>query len=212
MDITFIALSVIVLLFSVILHEVMHGFVALKFGDRTALNAGRLTLNPLPHIDPIGTILVPAMLFILPLLTGVQPGFLIGWAKPVPVNPLNFDNIRRGELMVSIAGIAANFFLAFSAAILYHLFGSLNPLLAHVLQFTVGLNLALGIFNLLPIPPLDGSKTLMALLPYKSAHHFDRFSNFGPIILLALLYFGVLGIILKLILLPIHRLLQIPPL
>src|SRR3989344_7642357 len=91
-------LSIILFLFSVIIHEVMHGFVALKFGDRTAEDTGRLTLNPLPHIDLIGSILLPALLF----FSGSR--FLIGWAKPVPVNPLNFDNLRKGELFVSMAG------------------------------------------------------------------------------------------------------------
>ena len=111
----FIALSIVILLFSVILHEVAHGLAALYFGDRTAQNAGRLTLNPIPHIDLIGTILLPALLFI------TNSPVLFGWAKPVPVNPLHFSNIRRGELLVSLAGVGANFGLAIIAAVLFHI-------------------------------------------------------------------------------------------
>src|SRR5581483_368470 len=122
-----LAVKIILFIFSVIIHEVMNGLVALKFGDRTALNAGRLTLNPLPHIDPIGTILMPILLVL-------AHGPIIGAAKPVPVNPLNFSNIRQGELMVSAAGILANFTLAILGAILFHLFGSLD-FLAEVLAF-----------------------------------------------------------------------------
>src|SRR3989338_9261892 len=107
-----ISLSVLILLFSVIVHEVMHGYVARMFGDHTAENAGRLTLNPIPHIDPIGTILLPGILLLIPLLTGTSPGFLIGWAKPVPVNPLNFRDLKRGEIFVSLAGVFSNFGLA----------------------------------------------------------------------------------------------------
>src|SRR3989344_8138252 len=121
----FLALSIIILLFSVIVHEVMHGLVALKFGDHTAERMGRLTLNPIPHIDPIGTILLPILFLILPLLTGSSSNFFIAWAKPVPVNPLNFKDIRMGEFMVSAAGVFSNLTLAVIGAILYHL----NPIL-----------------------------------------------------------------------------------
>src|SRR3990167_8615499 len=154
-----IASSIVILLFSVIIHEVMHGIIALKFGDRTAEDAGRLTLNPLPHIDLIGSILLPALLF----FSGSR--FLIGWAKPVPVNPLNFDNLRKGELFVSMAGVLANFGLAAIFTLLYHLLaGSFGPtdVIIQVLQFAVVMNLSLGIFNLVPIPPLDGSKVLLS--------------------------------------------------
>ena len=117
MDPTIFAGAIVILLFSVIVHEVMHGLVALKFGDRTAQNAGRLTLNPLPHIDPIGTILVPTILILSGLLLPGGNSFIIGWAKPVPVNPLNFSNFRTGELFVSLAGVGSNFALAIFAAI-----------------------------------------------------------------------------------------------
>lgn len=187
----FFALSIIVLLFSVILHEVMHGYVALKFGDHTAERAGRLTLNPIPHIDLFGTILLPALL----IFTGSP--ILFGWAKPVPVNPLNFSNLRRGELMVSAAGILANFGLAIIAAITYHFLNALPQtfpaLLGALLRFTVTINLVLGIFNLFPIPPLDGSKILMSQLPYNLAKQYQKLEPYGILILLILLMVPIGG-------------------
>ena len=181
----FFALSIIVLLFSVIVHEVMHGVVALKFGDHTAQNAGRLTLNPIPHIDLFGTILLPALL----ILTGSP--ILFGWAKPVPVNPLNFKNIRKGELFVSAAGILANFGLAIGAALLYHLLNALPQtfpaLVGALLRFTITINLVLGVFNLFPIPPLDGSKVLLSQLPYNLAKEYQKLERYGFLLLLILM-------------------------
>lgn len=209
MNAEILALSIVILLFSVIVHEVMHGLVALRFGDRTAENAGRLTLNPIPHIDPIGTILLPALFIFLPMLTGVHAGFFIGWAKPVPVNPLNFSDIRRGELLVSLAGVGSNFALAVIGAILYHMFAQ-NPFLAEIFQFTVSINLTLAVFNLLPIPPLDGSKALLALLPYHLARSYERFSEYGFIVIIALMYFNILSLILGAIVTPLALLLGMP--
>ncbi|MBI4038855.1 site-2 protease family protein [Candidatus Daviesbacteria bacterium] len=178
----FFALSIIVLLFSVIVHEVMHGLVALKFGDTTAQRMGRLTLNPIPHIDLFGTILLPALL----IFTGSP--ILFGWAKPVPVNPLNFSNLKKGALAVSGAGILANFGLAALAALIYHILNTLPQnfpfLLGSLLQFTVKINLVLGIFNLFPIPPLDGSKVLLSQLPYNLAKEYQKLDRYGILILL----------------------------
>jgi len=194
----FLALSIVVLLFSVILHEVMHGFVARMFGDLTAERAGRLTLNPIPHIDPMGTILLPGLL----LLTGAP--ILFGWAKPVPVNPLNFSSLRKGELLVSAAGILANLGLAILAAVIYHILQALPqtfpPIMGAVLRFTVMINLILGIFNLFPIPPLDGSKILLSQLPYNLARSYERLEPYGFIILLILLVSGILQTLMGLIL------------
>lgn len=181
----FFAISIIVLLFSVILHEVMHGLVALKFGDTTAQRAGRLTLNPIPHVDLFGTILLPALL----IFTGAP--ILFGWAKPVPVNPLNFSSIRKGELFVSAAGILANFFLAAMAAIIFHILNALPQtfpfLLGKLLHFTAMINLVLGIFNLFPIPPLDGSKILLSQLPLNLARQYQKLEQYGFLILLILM-------------------------
>lgn len=178
------ALSIIILLFSVILHEVMHGLIALKFGDHTAERSGRLTLNPIPHIDLFGTIILPLLL----LISGSP--IMFGWAKPVPVNPLNFSNLRKGELFVSAAGIVSNFTLAIIAAIFYHFLNTLpnSPILIlELLRFMVLINLVLGIFNLFPIPPLDGSKVLLSQLPYNLAREYQKLDRYGYIILLILL-------------------------
>lgn len=187
-----ITIKIIVLLFSVIIHEVMHGFVALKFGDRTAENAGRLTLNPIPHIDPFGTIL-------LPLLMAISGGPMIGWAKPVPVNPLHFSDLRKGELFVSLAGVLSNFALAITSAILFNIVvasSGFNPqsLVLETLSFVVTINLLLGVFNLFPIPPLDGSKILLSQLPYNLAREYEKIAPFGIFIIIALLYIPIGGV------------------
>lgn len=184
-----LALSIVILLFSVIVHEVMHGLVALKFGDHTAENAGRLTLNPIPHIDLIGSLLLPLLLFLS------QSPVLFGWAKPVPVNPLNFTNLRRGELLVSAAGIGANLGLAVIAAVLYHIILSIfstQELVLGLLFLTVRINILLAVFNLLPIPPLDGSKIVLSQLPYNLAREFQKLEPYGFILLL-LLWFIPIG-------------------
>ncbi len=209
-----IALSVVILVFSVIVHEVMHGYAALKFGDHTAERAGRLTLNPIPHIDPVGTILLPGILLLIPLLTGTSPGFLIGWAKPVPVNPLNFRDLKRGEIIVSLAGVLSNFGLALLFAVLYHLTNGIigaGSFFTEVFEFAVQINLVLAIFNLLPIPPLDGSKVVTALLPYEAARRFEAISfQYGFLIIILLLYLNILGTIMSFIIPPIMFLLGVP--
>ncbi len=164
--------------------------VAKYFGDHTAEYAGRLTLNPIPHIDLIGTILIPGLL----LLTG--SGMLFGWAKPVPVNPLNFSNLRKGELFVSAAGILANFSLAVIAAILFHIlntFSATPVLILELLGYAVRINLILGVFNLFPIPPLDGSKVLLSQLPYNAARRYQELERYGFLIIIILLSTGILS-------------------
>lgn len=200
MDPLVFATGIVILLISVIIHEVMHGLAARYFGDHTAEYAGRLTLNPLPHIDPIGSLLMPAAA----LLLGTS---ILAWAKPVPVNPLHFRNIRQGEFVVSIAGIAANLAIASLAASLFHLTGSLfYPLWSNILSFTVAINVTLAVFNLLPIPPLDGSKILSALLPDELAFQYRQLDRYGFLILMVLIFtplnqvlFGIINLLSSLI-------------
>ncbi len=150
---------------SIVLHEISHGFVAEYFGDKTARFAGRLTLNPIKHLDPFGSVILPAVL----VLSGSP--VLFGWAKPVPYNPANLNNLKWGTVSVAAAGVLANFFIAFVFGTIMrfipdlNLSDSLNQSLYTITSIIVITNLALGIFNLIPIPPLDGSKILFTLLP-----------------------------------------------
>jgi Zn-dependent protease len=153
---------VIVLIMSVVVHEVAHGLAADKEGDPTARYAGRLTLNPLKHIDPVGSVLLPLLLIVM------NAGFVIGWAKPVPYNERNLRDKRWGTLFVAAAGIIANFVLAIAFGILIrysYIFGTAAPAFVSIATVIVLVNLLLGLFNLIPIPPLDGSKILFSLIP-----------------------------------------------
>jgi len=153
-------INIIVLIGSVILHEVAHGWVANRLGDPTAKLEGRLTLNPLKHLDPVGSILIPGILLI------TKAPFLFGWAKPVPYNPYNLKKPQRDEVLIALAGPAVNILIALFAAILFRVlpFGP-ETLVGSILFITVILNLVLAVFNLIPIPPLDGSKLLFAIIP-----------------------------------------------
>jgi Zn-dependent protease len=188
------ALMAIVLLFSVIVHEVAHGFVALLNGDPTAKMLGRITLNPAPHIDPIGTIILPLLL----LMT--HAGIIFGWAKPVPVNPLNYRNYRWGEFAVSAAGPVSNLALAGLFSFLVRL-GLDNPGLMQMAYFGVSINIFLALFNLIPIPPLDGSHILALFLPRELARLYDYLQPVGFILILILFYTGIMGAILM----PLYR-------
>ena len=188
------ALVVVVLLFSIIVHEVAHGYVALLNGDPTARMLGRITLNPIPHIDLVGSILVPLLLLIS------QSSFLIGWAKPVPVNPLNFRNFRWGEFAVSAAGPLSNLALAAIFSVLLRL-GLENPGLMQLAYFGVSINIILAIFNLIPIPPLDGSHILALVLPRELARLYSHLQPVGFFLILILFYTGILGAILM----PLYR-------
>jgi Zn-dependent protease len=169
--------SLIVLLFSVIIHEISHGYAALALGDRTAEYEGRLTLNPIPHIDPVGTILLPALSLMLP------GSFLFGWAKPVPFNPYNLRNQRWGELIIAAAGPLSNLALAlvFGLFIRFYLIpaGEIASSVSIMCQILVATNITLAVFNLVPIPPLDGSKILSALLPQKLMEWRRMIESFG---------------------------------
>ena len=186
-----ILLMIPMLLFAVIAHEVAHGYVAFRCGDPTAKLAGRLTLNPLPHIDLFGTIVFPLVL----LLTNAP--FLIGWAKPVPVNPYNFRNPSRDHLYVSLAGVCTNLLLAVACTILLgviaRIIGSTGGALGLMLQYGIVINVILAVFNILPIPPLDGSWVLYHLLPRELAENYRRLFPYGFIILIVLLMTGVLS-------------------
>jgi len=156
--------TIVILIFSIILHEVAHGYAAQSLGDPTAKLAGRLTLNPLPHIDPIGSILIPAMLVF------TQAGVLFGWAKPVPYNPYNLKNQRWGEAIVGVAGVATNLAIAVLFAIITRVAVAQGMTeFASLASLVVLVNLSLGLFNLIPIPPIDGFTVLRSALPYKAS-------------------------------------------
>ncbi|WP_417511020.1 site-2 protease family protein [Methylophaga sp.] len=183
-------------LFAITVHEVAHGWVALKLGDRTAQMLGRLTLNPFKHIDPIGTVLVPGLLLLL-------GGFVFGWAKPVPVSYQNLHHPKRDMAWVAAAGPAANFIMAVIWAIvaklglmLIHADISLGQPMMFMGVAGVLINTMLMMLNLLPIPPLDGSRVLSSWLPGPVAYKFSRIEPYGFFILLGLLYFGILSLIL----------------
>lgn len=189
-----IVLVLIILIFSAILHEVAHGFVADRFGDPTARLAGRLTLDPRPHIDPVGSILLPLLLafqsFFIP-----GGGIIFGWAKPVPIDPFNLREGRKDLALVSLAGPLTNILLAIGASLLLKL-GSVFPqslLLYPLFAMVLKINLLLAIFNLLPIPPLDGSKVAALLLGEQTANRYLAMGQFGIIILLFLLFFPIGG-------------------
>ena len=187
------------LLFSVIAHEIAHGYAALKQGDRTALDAGRLSWNPLKHIDPYLTILLPLIMLTGSALLGGR--FVVfGGAKPVPVNPGNYKHIRRGDIIVSLAGVATNFVIALACGVAIVLCGLLARavpaltdtvgILQAMLTIGVMLNFGLIVFNLLPIPPLDGSHVMKYLLPRPLAIRYVQFGRYGMLILMLLLFVG----------------------
>ena len=167
------------LLYSVVIHEVAHGWVACKMGDPTAKWLGRITLNPIKHLDPFGTL----MLFLV--------GF--GWAKPVPVNFNNLSDKRKGLILVSSAGIVANILFAFTALLLFRLFSLPSSGMAAILvYYVVQINITLAALNLIPIPPLDGSKILMGIAPGRTRYFLARLEPYGFLIIIGLFYLGIL--------------------
>lgn len=195
MNLLGIILAFPILIFSAILHEIAHGLVADRLGDPTARLSGRLTLNPLPHIDPFMTILLPLLL----IFSGSP--VIFGGAKPVPIDPYNLKEGKKDVALVALAGPVTNLLLAAAAALLFHLLSftstqAVTAFLLLFLQVTVTINLYLAIFNLLPIPPLDGSKVFALLLPEEVSQAYLSLGNIGIIILFLLLSFPIGGFFL----------------
>jgi Zn-dependent protease len=180
-------------LLAITLHEVAHGWAALAFGDRTAQMLGRLSLNPLKHIDPVGTILVPLMLLVSSALAGLPP-FVFGWAKAVPVDTRNLVHPRRDMAWIAIAGPASNFVQAIAWALLLHFsYGSFTEAVHTVAVAGISINLILIALNVLPIPPLDGSRIMAAFMPKTLAFQYDRLEPYGFFILIGLMLFNLLN-------------------
>lgn len=185
MNATDIIFYIIVLLFSIVIHEVSHGFMAEYFGDDTARNEGRLTLNPLKHIDMFGSIILPVILVV------TRAPFFFGWAKPVPYNPNNLRDLKWGTFWVAAAGILANIFIAifFGIIIRVSMHYSLPESFYFITSSIVLINLALALFNLIPLPPLDGSKILFSLLPRSMYGVIFFLEQYGFILLLIFIVF-----------------------
>ena len=199
-----IVLPLLAAIAAIVLHEVAHGYAALALGDDTARRAGRLTLNPIAHVDRVGTLIVPGILLIVNSLTGSR--FMFGWAKPVPVDPWRFRDPRRGMMLVAMAGPAINFVLAALASMALHLdddpVATIGTMLAlpgaeravvavMAVEFAISFilfNILLGLFNLLPIPPLDGGRIVVGILPLPLAMAWARLERAGIFIVLALLF------------------------
>ena len=174
-----------ILIISVVAHEVAHGAMAYYFGDPTAKNQDRLTMNPIKHLDLFGSIILPVVLF----LSGTN--FLVGWAKPVPYNPYNLRNRRVGEICVSLAGVIVNFLIALFFGLILRFSESLGLSLPvqEIISYIVFINLVLMIFNLVPLPPLDGSKILLALIPYRYESIIRSIESYGIFVLIVFIVF-----------------------
>jgi len=202
-------LWIIPIMLAVILHEVAHGYAALKLGDTTARDMGRLTLNPIPHIDPVGTIIIPLALVLL------HAGFVFGYARPVPVNFLRLKNPKRGMVLVAAAGPLTNLLLALAAAIVlrfaylidpnlflplvdpsasYGLGASMIATALNILFYLLLLSVVLALFNLIPVPPLDGGRIVTGLLPDDAARSYAKIEPFGIFIVIGILFLDPIGI------------------
>ena len=184
MDLLTIIISIVILIMSVVMHEISHGYAAEFLGDPTPRLQGRLTVNPIKHLDLFGSIIIPVFTSLM--------GFTFGWAKPVQWNPYNVKNKRWGELIISLAGPLANILIALIFGMIIRFFGnSLSEAFILISSYIVMINIVLAVFNLIPIPPLDGSKVLFSLLPpnlYKIREGFERYSIFLILILIIFLW------------------------
>ncbi len=180
---------IIILIFSIVIHEVSHGAVANYLGDPTAKYAGRLTLNPIKHLDPIGSVILPIFLVLMAKLTG--GGIIFGWAKPVPINPYNFRDSKYGSAKVALAGPASNLTIALFFGLALRFFPVIHTIagLDLIFSYIVYINILLAVFNLLPIPPLDGSHILFTFLPPGMENIKIFLSQFGLFILLFIIFF-----------------------
>jgi Zn-dependent protease len=185
-----IVIRIAALIISVVIHEVAHGYVAWRLGDPTAKNANRLTLNPLPHIDLVGSVVLPLFLVI------AQSPVLLGWAKPVPFNPAYFRDVKKGTMLVGLAGPASNLLLAAVVGLLFRVF-QFEGVLGFFLVNLFLVNIILAVFNLIPIPPLDGSRVVMRFLPANLLSFYLGLERYGFLIIFALLWLGALDYVLR---------------
>ena len=205
-----LVIFMVVLLLAISAHEAGHAWMSYKFGDDTAYMLGRVTLNPIAHTDPIGTLLIPIVAFVFGAIGGGLGSIpLIGWGKPTPVNPRKWTNYKLANVMVSIAGILANIILAVIGFVIFksllgygvinaeNIDGGFIKPISIFLQNLIFLNVSLAVFNLLPFPPLDGSKVLGTFLPESAQPILAMLEQYGFLILMALLYMGVIGFIMR---------------
>ena len=218
-----LVIYMVVLLLAISAHEAGHAWMSYKYGDDTAYMLGRVTLNPVAHTDPIGTLLLPIISFVFGAVGGALATIpLIGWGKPTPVDPSRWSNYKQANVMVSIAGIGANLiiavvsFIIFKGLLEYGAFSNpdfvqgFGKIIITLFQYLIFLNISLAIFNLLPFPPLDGSKVLSTFLPASAQPFFELMEQYGFLILMALIYFGIIRLIMTPVFMVVNYLLLTP--